>query len=149
MVEKLTESQMTGIKDAFTLFDTDGDGSISVKELGKVIRSLGQNPTDAEIINIISKADSNRNGTIEFDEFVVMMSHRMKSVSFEDDVKKTFDLFDKNGDGFITTKELRRVLSCLKINMTDGEIDTMLRETDFDHDGRVSYDEFLLLVKTK
>ena len=149
MVEKLSESQLSGIRDAFALFDTDGDGSISVKELGKVIRSLGQNPTDSEIINIISKADTNRNGTIEFEEFVVMMSHRMKSVSFEDDIRKTFDLFDKNGDGFITFKELRRVLSCLKINLTDGEIDTMLRESDYDRDGRVSYDEFLFLVKTK
>ena len=82
MVEKLTESQMNGIKDAFELFDTDGDGSISVKELGKVIRSLGQNPTDMEIMNIISKADTNRNGTIEFDEFVSMMSHKMKQVGF-------------------------------------------------------------------
>ena len=107
MVEKLSESQLTGIREAFALFDTDGDGSISVKELGKVIRSLGQNPTDTEIMSIISKADLNRNGTIEFDEFVVMMSHRMKTVSFEDDVKRAFDLFDKNGDGNLTMKELR------------------------------------------
>jgi calmodulin len=81
MAEKLTEAQLSGIKEAFALFDADGDGSISVKELGKVIRSLGQNPTDTEIMNIISKADANRNGTIEFDEFVLMMSHKMKQVS--------------------------------------------------------------------
>jgi len=112
MVEKLTESQLTGIREAFALFDSDGDGSISVKELGKVIRSLGQNPTDMEIMSIISKADLNRNGTIEFDEFVEMMSHRMKTVSFEDDVKRAFDLFDKNGDGNLTVKELRNA-ACL------------------------------------
>jgi len=107
MVEKLSESQLSGIKEAFAMFDTDGDGSISVKELGKVVRSLGHNPTDTEIMSIISKADLNRNGTIEFDEFVEMMSHRMKTVSFEDDIKKAFDLFDKNGDGHLTVKELR------------------------------------------
>ena len=82
MVDKLSETQMNGIKDAFELFDTDGDGSISVKELGKVIRSLGQNPTDLELMTIISKADIDRNGTIEFDEFVSMMSHKMKQVKF-------------------------------------------------------------------
>jgi calmodulin len=70
-------------------------------------------------------------------------------VSFEDDIKKTFLLFDKNGDGYITVKELKRVLSCLKICLSDGEIQSILRESDFDKDGRVSYEEFLFLVKSK
>ena len=108
MAEKMSETQLAGIKEAFAMFDTDGDGSISVKELGKVVRSLGHNPTDMEITAIISKSDTNRNGTIEFDEFVEMMSHRMKTVSFEDDLKKAFELFDKNGDGHLTVKELRK-----------------------------------------
>ena len=70
-------------------------------------------------------------------------------VSFEEDIKKTFVLFDKNGDGYITVKELKRVLACLKISLTEAEIMSMLRESDFDKDGRVSYEEFLFLVKSK
>lgn len=34
-------------KEAFSLFDKDGDGTITTKELGTVMRSLGQNPTEA------------------------------------------------------------------------------------------------------
>ena len=44
-------------KEAFSLFDKNGDGSISSKELGIVMRSLGQNPTDAELHDMINEVD--------------------------------------------------------------------------------------------
>ena len=49
MVEQLSEEQISELRDAFSLFDTDGDGTISADELGVVIRSLGQNPTEDEL----------------------------------------------------------------------------------------------------
>ena len=46
---QLTEEQIAEFKEAFSLFDKDGDGTITTKELGTVMRSLGQNPTEAEL----------------------------------------------------------------------------------------------------
>lgn len=49
MADQLTEEQIAEFKEAFSLFDKDGDGCITTKELGTVMRSLGQNPTEAEL----------------------------------------------------------------------------------------------------
>ena len=49
MADILTEEQITQFKEAFSLFDKNNDGSITTKELSNVTRSLGQNPTKAEL----------------------------------------------------------------------------------------------------
>uniref|UniRef100_A0A452GNJ0 EF-hand domain-containing protein n=1 Tax=Gopherus agassizii TaxID=38772 RepID=A0A452GNJ0_9SAUR len=53
MADQLTEGQIAEFKEAFSLFDKDGDGTITTSELGTVMRSLGQNPTEAELQDMI------------------------------------------------------------------------------------------------
>merc|ERR1711911_27089 len=69
MADQLTEEQIAEFKEAFSLFDKDGDGTITTKELGTVMRSLGQNPTEAELQDMINEVDADGNGTIDFPEF--------------------------------------------------------------------------------
>lgn len=49
---------LTEFREAFALFDKDGDGTITTKELGTVMRSLGQNPTEAELQDMINEVDA-------------------------------------------------------------------------------------------
>ncbi|GBO46010.1 Myosin-2 essential light chain [Araneus ventricosus] len=44
-----SDDQLTDFQDAFSLFDSRGDGKISISQLGDVLRALGQNPTEAEV----------------------------------------------------------------------------------------------------
>lgn len=66
---ELTDEQKAEFKEAFSLFDKDGDETITTKELGTVMRSLGQNPTEAELQDMIQEVDKDGNGTIDFEEF--------------------------------------------------------------------------------
>ena len=61
---------------AFSHFDKVGRGTITTKELGTVMRSLGQNPTEAELQDMIDEVDTG-NGTIDFPEFLTMMARQM------------------------------------------------------------------------
>ncbi|KAH7529298.1 hypothetical protein FEM48_Zijuj05G0169700 [Ziziphus jujuba var. spinosa] len=107
MAEQLTEEQIAEFKEAFSLFDKDGDGiiyiyilyvfyfdfplplialfclnyfcCITTKELGTVMRSLGQNPTEAELQDMINEVDADQNGTIDFSEFLNLMARKMKA----------------------------------------------------------------------
>ena len=74
MADQLTEEQIAEYKEAFALFDKDGDGTVSAKELGTVMRSFGANPTDAELHRMIAEVDTDENGTMDFPEFFTMMA---------------------------------------------------------------------------
>ena len=90
-----------------------GDGTITTKELGTVMRSLGQNPTEAELQDMINEVDADGNGTIDFPEFLTMMARKMKDTDSEEEIVEAFKVFDKDGNGFISAAELRHVMTNL------------------------------------
>merc|ERR1712088_822872 len=149
MADQLTEEQIAEFKEAFSLFDKDGAGTITTKELATVMRSLGQNPTEAELQDMINEVDVDGNGSIEFEEFLVMMSKKVKENESNDDIKEAFRVFDRDGDEFISAEELGQVMSTLGENLTQEEIDEMIREADLDGDGRVCYEEFATMMSHK
>ena len=59
-------------KEAFSLFDKDGDGTITTKELGTVMRSLGQNPTEAELQDMINEVDAD--GMLIYDKRYLVLT---------------------------------------------------------------------------
>lgn len=138
--DQLTEEQIAEFKEAFSLFDKDGDGTITTKELGTVMRSLGQNPTEAELQDMINEVDADGNGTIDFPEFLTMMARKMKETDSEEEIREAFRVFDKDGNGFISAAELRHVMTNLGEKLTDEEVDEMIREADIDGDGQVNYE---------
>ena len=92
---------------------TDGDGTITTHELGTVMRSLGQNPTEAELQDMINEVDADGNGTIDFPEFLTMMARKMRDTDSEEEIREAFKVFDKDGNGFISAAELRHVMTNL------------------------------------
>ncbi|KIX95728.1 uncharacterized protein Z520_08435 [Fonsecaea multimorphosa CBS 102226] len=137
MADSLTEEQVSEFKEAFSLFDKDGDGQITTKELGTVMRSLGQNPSESELQDMINEVDADNNGTIDFPEFLTMMARKMKDTDSEEEIREAFKVFDRDNNGFISAAELRHVMTSIGEKLTDDEVDEMIREADQDGDGRI------------
>ena len=80
------------------------------------MRSLGQNPTEAELQDMINEVDADGNGTIDFPEFLTMMARKMRDTDSEEEIKEAFKVFDKDGNGFISAAELRHVMTNLGLS---------------------------------
>ncbi|PFH47556.1 hypothetical protein AMATHDRAFT_6613 [Amanita thiersii Skay4041] len=128
---------------------SDGDGTITTKELGTVMRSLGQNPTEAELQDMINEVDADGNGTIDFPEFLTMMARKMRDTDSEEEIKEAFKVFDKDGNGYISAAELRHVMTNLGEKLSEAEVDEMIREADVDGDGQINYEEFVKMMLSK
>ena len=146
MAEQLSEEQIAEYQEAFSLFDKDGDGKITAKELGTVMRSFGTNPTEPELQEMIDEVDVDGNGTIEFSEFLAIAARKIKDSDMEEEIRKVFRVFDKNDNGFISFNELRRVLTNLGEKLSDEEVVEMIEEADLDNDGHINYEEFVTMM---
>ena len=107
------------------------------------MRSLGQNPTEAELQDMINEVDADGNGEIDFPEFLTMMARKMKDTDSEEEIKEAFKVFDKNGDGKISAAELRHVMTSIGEKLSDQEVDEMIKEADTDGDGEINYTVYL------
>merc|ERR1712233_5008 len=140
MADSFSEAQIKEYKEAFSLFDRDGDGKIAAKEIGIVMRSLGQMPTEEELQTIVDGVGSD---SIDFPKFCQVMKDNMKDPATAEEIKEAFRVFDKDGEGFVSCSELRHVMTNLGEKLTEEEIEEMIREADDDNDGQIKYEDFV------
>merc|ERR1712005_66608 len=104
----LTKEQIEEIREAFNLFDADNSGAIDVRELKAAMRALGFEVKKEELKKMISDIDNDGNGSIEFQEFLEMMTGKMGEKDTREDIEKVFKLFDDDNTGKISLRNLRR-----------------------------------------
>ncbi|XP_044739813.1 calcium-binding protein LPS1-alpha-like [Chrysoperla carnea] len=146
----VTKSQMREFREAFRLFDKDGDGSITKEELGRVMRSLGQFARTEELQQMLQEIDVDGDGNVSFEEFVDIVANMgtteiglSDAAQEEQELRDAFRVFDKHNRGYISASDLRAVLQCLGEDLSEEEIEDMIKEVDVDGDGRIDFYEFV------
>ncbi|KAK7367814.1 hypothetical protein VNO80_09832 [Phaseolus coccineus] len=141
MGKDLSDEQVSAMKEAFSLFDTDGDGRIAPSELGILMRSLGGNPTQAQLKSIV--AEENLTAPFDFPQFLDLMAKHVKPEPFDRQLRDAFKVLDKDSTGFVSVSELRHILTNIGEKLEPSEFDEWIREVDVGPDGKIRYEDFI------
>ncbi|KAG0247601.1 calmodulin-like 3 [Mortierella polycephala] len=151
-----TDSQIVNIKQQFSSMDRDNDGFITEKEFIESIKNSNRDPKEYDCQEFFSKADKNKDGKIAFNEFmdacysmglgVNAPASGAPSTKDPKEVDAIFRNFDLDADGFISSKELGKVLSGQGEDLNDAELSDMIKAADKNNDGKVDREEFAKMI---
>lgn len=126
--------------EAFSLFDKDYNGVISAKELGIIMQSISLNPTESEISEMINEAETNKDGMIDFPEFLALLARKtIANTDNEDEMKKMFNFFS-NGSKSIDDKTLSKVLEELDEPVEKTKLEELVLQSDVSGEGKINFE---------
>lgn len=102
------------------------------------MRNLDTDLTEKQLGAIMDGLDANKDGSIDFEEFLSLMSAR-STVDDEDELREAFKTFDRDGNGTINIEELRTMMQKLKVPLTEEELGLMMKEADADGNGVIDF----------
>ena len=149
VIDNLTDEQIIEFREAFQAFDKDGNGSITTKELGTVMRCLGQNLSEAEIKEMIDIVDEDKNGTIDFQEFLHLMARKMKIIDKEEELLDAFNILDRDGSGKISKYELRYIIMSTDSKIKGDDIEDIIKTIGTDEEGKIDLQDFIDILMSQ
>merc|ERR1712241_433820 len=149
----LAADEIKCLKVCFDLFDTKKQDFLSADDLGEIMRAMGFRPTEEELKELLIEIDEDGSGEIEFGEFCQLCATSLVEdpdmETMKRELKDAFRLYDREGQGFITTETLRGLITELLAPLTDEEVEGILEELDEDGSGSMDFDEFCEMMMTK
>ena len=142
------EKELQKLYKNFSKIDKDKSNSLEPEEFFD-IPELANNPLVRRVISVL---DKNKDGSISFLEFVQGLSSLSAKAANEEKMEFAFQIYDINGDGYISNGELFTVLKMMVgNNLNDVQLQQLVDRTiikaDEDFDGKISFEEFCKMVK--
>ena len=154
----LTERDLLTLRDAFKVWEElPGDGRADRQEMGSLLRwvarlllitlprSFGIDLTDGELDKAMSELSADGIDTIEFPEFIKMISKKTKQKDSEEELRSAFMVLDEENTGRVRAEELKMLLVEM-VGEQEQEVDAMIKEVKVDREGFINYNEFISLV---
>ncbi|QCD98749.1 calcium-dependent protein kinase [Vigna unguiculata] len=147
IAENLSEEETKGLRQMFNNMDTDNSGTITFEELKSGLSRLGSLPSESEIRQLLNAIGDGKSGTINYCQFIAatMDPHKLEKGG---NLFKAFQYFDKDDKGYITGDELREAITEHQMG-DEAAIDGVFEDVDSDKDGKISYEEFMSMMRNK
>ncbi|XP_040581279.1 uncharacterized protein [Lepeophtheirus salmonis] len=138
------------VKAVFNVFQKDDVAPVS--EIGSMIRSLGFNPLDEEIDEIIKPYSEDSVESIDFEIFKTLVEaekEKRKDIDEDQRFKEAFEIFDKEHTGKISKNELKEVLTTMgSMKLTEEEADDVINKLELDEDENISHEAIIKLLRS-
>jgi Ca2+-binding EF-hand superfamily protein len=149
VTKEVVNSDGGDIKEAFELFDSNGDGKINVREIRGAMQSIGydeKNPTVYEVITELDNPRSKNSGGATFNDFCQTVNYRVPEKETTEDLRKVFNLFldDPNSDT-TSLESIKRVADELGENIEEIELNAMLNKAS-KSGARLTFDDFVAIM---
>merc|ERR1711915_500984 len=148
----LQTDEIKCLKVCFNLFDVKKQDFLSGDDLGDIMRAMGFRPTDEELKDLLEEVDEDGSGEIEFGEFCQLCATFLVEdpdmETMQKELRDSFRLYDKEGQGFITMETLRGLISELLGPLSDEDLNGIVAELDEDGSGTMDFEEFCEMMMT-
>ena len=145
----IEDKELHKIRQAFSSFDKDGNGAITLEEINKAFDSLHKHYSENNIKHVLAHVDLNQDGYITFHEFLSLYKRLLQKERQERKMKKAFQIFDSDNSGHISLNELKNVMEQVGGELNELELNQMLKKADVNGDTQIDYQEFIQLLKEK
>ena len=126
------------------------DGNVPTTNLGTLVRALGKNPTEAEIEEMIKKIEAKSGDTFDLSTFEELMYDRINDdTNSVEKLSEAFRTLDQEERGFIPCQQLKHILTSQGEKLTEDEITNLILDADINRDNKITYDEFMNMMKSQ
>jgi len=141
--EEDTDQKVAVMRKAFQMFDTTKSGFIDTIKISTILNTMGQLFDDGELNSSIKENDPEGSGKVNFDGFCKIAGRFLEeedAEAMQEELKEAFRLYDREGNGYITTATLKEILAALDDKLTSSDLDGIIAEIDTDGSGTVDFD---------
>nr|XP_027232651.1 troponin C, isotype gamma-like [Penaeus vannamei] len=149
--QSISEEKLQIIRKTFAMFDQEKTGFVPTNKITGILNTLDLKFSEEDVRLKIKAIDPNKEGKLNFTNFMNILSAYMVDDDDDDEamyqeLKEAFRLYDRGGDGYITTATLKEILKELDNKLSNEDLDGIIDEIDEDGSGTVDFDEFMEMM---
>lgn len=140
---ELSQENVQDFQAAFSIMDSQSKGFVGPEDINQVAQAADMDLCENEAQLLLGSADEDHSGGIDMREFISIMTTPINRQDLDEELKATFRVFDKDGNGTINANELKRFVRLWDSELTEDEADEMISQADPNKTGSITYDAFV------